>query len=1168
MNRNLPPRRMSLFIISLTITHLVACQPRAQSATDQPLERNPGSDTERAQLTLNQLPPLAALPVPTSQPGDDTNDRAREQIALAWELLREDRYTEAAQKLDRALRYSPNSLEAHLLQGRVGLAAGNPTRAEQHLQAALAIDPQHLPTLMLLGRADLELNQPAAALNYLRRAFALSPAQPAAGAQALIRYYLAQALAQEGYTTASVEIYSRYLELLPSLVKAPEDDPDRRLAQNYQLPALQAMAEQLLLLKRFPAAAQALDAAVQLDPENLPLRQKLIELYRTSKNYEAARQLARELAQRSGTGWELLHDIHQEAGTLPAYLADLQELQTHWPQNYQLALAIATQHLLAQQPVEAQRCWEVFLQNNPRHPQAVVQLTEILQQQQRWSEALQILAQALQPQASNRALLEPWLESLAAAKQEQATLDQALPLLKREPADPAVALLIAWLALKLDNLPVVQQALAVCHVIEPPYYDSKVLAAELAIRQYRWAEAVKILQEATAGESTDAYALRLLGDAQRELNQKDAAVEAYNQALRIDRQDLVTMLRLAELYQATDKMLQAKRQYQMILEQDADHGPALEALFMFAVGERDAATAEQYLSRLQQNSAEAARAKRCTALMQLARDGNFETFFKSMRAGLEEFPDDIDFRVQLLRQAFTAGQVDILREEIPNLLARQPDHEVGLQLQAWLFEQELNFQSAIDIYDGLQQRFPYRLEYQHLLINTLLNDFRFNSAVEKIAEFAARPEISSDNRRLFRYDLMMALVLNDQIPDATSKLREWLAEEPDQTTYRSTLITLLQMQELYTAAILEAEQWYRQSVLDQRGSTRLLLIDAYWGAKWYADAAVVILSWLEIDPENVDATRTLIENFELADQLPSAIDLARSSVMDREHGADYENLLVGLYSQAGEYDEAIRLVRKQMDDLNPAPQGMLNGMGEQLAPYRHRLCSLLITAGRYDQAERELISWLNENPANINIRRAVVELLSLTYQLDNQEALALHQSEELYQLSPANPGINNDLGYLWATRGMNLDQAEKMIRLALASDPRSAAFLDSLGWVKYKQGDFEEAWKWLQRAAHAPQFQGEQYWYNWLAARDPRRGDADPIILDHLGDTAWRKGLKEEAVQFWQRAVKQAESNEDPLLTPEFIRLQATTPIKVENVHKGLEPPVAEMGSAVTATKG
>src|SRR5205085_8281459 len=85
---------------------------------------------------------------------------------------------------------------------------------------------------------------------------------------------------------------------------------------------------------------------------------------------------------------------------------------------------------------------------------------------------------------------------------------------------------------------------------------------------------------------------------------------------------------------------------------------------------------------------------------------------------------------------------------------------------------------------------------------------------------------------------------------------------------------------------------------------------------------------------------------------------------------------------------------------------------------------------------------------------------------------AAEQLKALLAKDPNNPTYNNDLGYIWADRGMNLAEAEKLIRKAIEEDRKqrkaspslrpeedrdSSAYLDSLGWVLFKQGKAKEA---------------------------------------------------------------------------------------------------------------
>lgn len=103
------------------------------------------------------------------------------------------------------------------------------------------------------------------------------------------------------------------------------------------------------------------------------------------------------------------------------------------------------------------------------------------------------------------------------------------------------------------------------------------------------------------------------------------------------------------------------------------------------------------------------------------------------------------------------------------------------------------------------------------------------------------------------------------------------------------------------------------------------------------------------------------------------------------------------------------------------------------------------------------------------------------------------------ELDPAGAArAYNYLGYMWVERNENLDEAEQLIRRALEMEPGTGAYMDSLGWLFYKQGKYEEALTELKRAADAmPQ--------------------PDAVVYEHIGDTYDKLGKVAEAVLYWQK---------------------------------------------------
>ena len=105
-------------------------------------------------------------------------------------------------------------------------------------------------------------------------------------------------------------------------------------------------------------------------------------------------------------------------------------------------------------------------------------------------------------------------------------------------------------------------------------------------------------------------------------------------------------------------------------------------------------------------------------------------------------------------------------------------------------------------------------------------------------------------------------------------------------------------------------------------------------------------------------------------------------------------------------------------------------------------------------------------------------------------------------LDPANAAeAYNYLGYMWADHNMHLDEAEETIKRALEIEPNNGSYLDSLGWVEFRKGKFDQALADLVRAAK-------------------NIDREDPIVFEHIGDTYLKLNRVPEALESWQKALK------------------------------------------------
>ncbi len=137
-----------------------------------------------------------------------------------------------------------------------------------------------------------------------------------------------------------------------------------------------------------------------------------------------------------------------------------------------------------------------------------------------------------------------------------------------------------------------------------------------------------------------------------------------------------------------------------------------------------------------------------------------------------------------------------------------------------------------------------------------------------------------------------------------------------------------------------------------------------------------------------------------------------------------------------------------------------------------------------------------ENP---DLRLTALIQKSICHDENGEEAKARFALELLRREFPDDPEVANSFGYFLAEKGQDLDLAEGLVREALAADPGNGAYLDSLGWVMYRNGRFEEALDYLIQAVNVL--------------------PDDPVILEHLGVVLNDLGQKAEALDVLRRSL-------------------------------------------------
>lgn len=182
---------------------------------------------------------------------------------------------------------------------------------------------------------------------------------------------------------------------------------------------------------------------------------------------------------------------------------------------------------------------------------------------------------------------------------------------------------------------------------------------------------------------------------------------------------------------------------------------------------------------------------------------------------------------------------------------------------------------------------------------------------------------------------------------------------------------------------------------------------------------------------------------------------------------------------------------------------MLAEMREQFPPLAPRLRlaegEILLEAGRPEEALASYNDALRGSPNDPDLLYG----RSLVHDKIGDQAAAEADLRAIIAAKPDDARALNALGYLLTVNGKpeRLPEAQDLIGKALTLDPEDAAIIDSMGWVKYKLGQNEDARGYLLKAYE----------------KTP-----DPEIAAHLGEVLWALGQRDEARALWSRALDES----------------------------------------------
>jgi tetratricopeptide (TPR) repeat protein len=313
-----------------------------------------------------------------------------------------------------------------------------------------------------------------------------------------------------------------------------------------------------------------------------------------------------------------------------------------------------------------------------------------------------------------------------------------------------------------------------------------------------------------------------------------------------------------------------------------------------------------------------------------------------------------------------------------------------------------------------------------------------------------------------------------------------------------------------------------------------LLLATQWAERREFDLAMAeLVAMVKLDPEDIDLVFMQGQIAYRAKRLPEARNLLEQYVSrqsQRQLGASDEGsglvdayqLLSRIAQDQGFFDDAVSLldniqepsarhnarvrqaaIRAQQGRVDDAlalldtsdPQSL-----EEEVLTASAGAQMLREAKRPLEAIKRLEAANERMPDTVEIKYELAMMYERNERLNDTERLL----REVIELDPGHAHSYNALGYSLADRNQRLPEALKLITRALEIAPNDPFIMDSMGWIKFRLGDYVAAVQYLEKAYRV-------------------RPEAD--IAAHLGEALWMLGQRDAALEIWKKAlVKEADN--------------------------------------------
>ncbi len=470
-------------------------------------------------------------------------------------------------------------------------------------------------------------------------------------------------------------------------------------------------------------------------------------------------------------------------------------------------------------------------------------------------------------------------------------------------------------------------------------------------------------------------------------------------------------------------------------------------------------------------------------------EGNMDEAISLAHRIIETSPEEQFANLTLIADDFTKGHFEQARERINGLKKGGLNTYLQPLLLGWSFmdggSDDNDGQSALSALSPLKETAGLSQLYtaHAALMNATLGN---NDQAETLFITMIEQQGSMSLRKTRLFGAFYEGIGNF---DKAGALYNGYVAENGAAQYLAAALDRVANRTASSQAIMTASQGAAEALFDLSGSLR----------QQNALETALLLSNIGLHLRPDFSTLKLITGgiLESMGRVDSARTIYAKIDPSSEYSWDARLRMATILDDQGRSEQAIKTLR-QMADERPEVTSPLIDIGDILRRQERFKEAIVV----YNEAFTK-IQDITKNHWSLYYSRGIALERVKNWPLAEQDF------KKALELHPDQPYVLNYLAYSWVEKGINLDEAQEMLRNARTQRPNDAYIIDSAGWVHYQLGAYAEAVNDLEEAVELlPQ---------------------DPVVNDHLGDAYWQVGRRREARFQWRRSLSM---NPEPDLIP------------------------------------